>query len=90
VDPVAVVLGVLDTIENGIAGLAGPALAIGASVVALRVGWGVGKRLLGQGAGGGGGGYGFDGGGYGYDSGELDTYGWESSSEREERESKGG
>jgi hypothetical protein len=45
-DPVTVVTPALTAIGDGIEGLAGPALLIGAGVVALLVGWGVAKKFV--------------------------------------------
>lgn len=45
-DPGTLVGNAIDTIEDGLADVAAPALALGAAVVALGVGWRFAKRFV--------------------------------------------
>lgn len=45
-DPGTLVGSAIDTIEEGLGDVAGPALIVGASVVALGVGWRFAKRFV--------------------------------------------
>lgn len=45
-DPVAIVTDALDTLGTTLSGVAGPALALGASVLALTFGWRLVRRFI--------------------------------------------
>lgn len=44
-DPVAIVTTAIDSLETTLTGVAGPALAVGASILALTFGWKLVKRF---------------------------------------------
>jgi len=45
-DPVTILTPVLAEVQDGISGVAGPALLVGASVLALGVAWRIAKRFV--------------------------------------------
>jgi hypothetical protein len=46
IDPTAIITPALDSVSSGISGVAGPALLVGAGVLALGVAWRVAKRFV--------------------------------------------
>jgi hypothetical protein len=46
IDPAALIQPALDAVSSGISGVAGPALIVGAGVLALGVAWKVAKKFV--------------------------------------------
>jgi hypothetical protein len=46
IDPTALITPAIDSVATGVSGVAGPALLVGAGVLALGVAWRVAKRFV--------------------------------------------